>query len=319
MDMAKQLILESKKVGADCVKFQKRKKEAILTKAALAAPYNSKNAYGATYGEHRDALEFNEEQWIELKKYADEVGIDFIGSGWDESSVDFLDRVGCPFFKVASADLTTFPLLRHIASKGKPMVISTGMADAATVRECHDFVASLGVPFIMLHCCSAYPCKDSLLNLNCIKTFTEEYPNTVIGYSGHEVGVATTLAAVALGAHLVERHFTMDKTLKGGDHKASLEPQEMSTLITQMRSIQAALGDGIKVMAEEEKPVFKKLGKSLVSVGCLKAGTVLTKANLTWKSPGHGILVSRIDEVLGKTLNRDIDDDVVIPADAVDM
>ena len=173
VEIAKQLIRSAKACGADAVKFQKRTITAILTKAALAKPYTDpRKSFGPTYGEHRAALELDEPQWRAMKACADEAGILFTGSGWDEASVDFLDRIGVPFFKMASADLTNLPLMRHTAAKGKPMVVSTGMADLATVRATHDVLAAIpGCRFVLLHCCSAYPCPDELLNLRCIATY----------------------------------------------------------------------------------------------------------------------------------------------------
>lgn len=312
MDIAKKLIEKAKLVGADAIKFQKRTTDAILTRAALNAPYLGPNSFGETYGEHREVLEFSEEQWVELRKFAEHVGIPLTGSGWDENSVDVLDRVGVPFFKVASADLLNFPLLAHTASKGKPVIISTGMATMEDVQAAVAFMRQHTSRLVVLHCTSTYPAKIESCNLRAVQTFREAFPDIVIGYSGHENGIAISQAVAVMGAKFIERHFTLDRTMKGGDHAASLEPRGFMILVDTVRKVESAYGDGVKRLMDGELAVKKKLAKSLVSARAIKAGEVITAAMLCAKSPGDGIPPSEAEGVIGTVAAVDIEGDVAI-------
>ena len=318
VEIAKKLIKMAKDVGCDAVKFQKRTVERILSKEGLMKPYVNKNSFGPTYGEHKHALELGEPEWNEMKKYADEVGILFFASGWDEDSVDFLDRVGCPFYKVASADLTNFPLLEHTARKGKPLILSTGMAEMETVRTALKLVTRFVDKIVLLQCTSTYPTKVSETNLRVLRTYQKEFPQCVIGYSGHEKGLQISLAAVAMGAKVVERHITLDRTMKGGDHAASLEPKGIETLIRDIAVVEEALGSCEKKRMESEAPVFTKLAKSVVSAVAIPKGTTITREMITTKGPGSGISPMYMDLVVGSTATEDIPEDVVMMAAMVD-
>lgn len=316
--IAKKLIDEAAAAGANAVKFQKRSIRRILTQEGLDMPYENRNSFGKTYGEHKRALELSESDYQELFAYAEKLGVDFIASGWDEESIDFLDQLGVPFYKMASADLTNIPLLVHTAKKGKPMILSTGMADMDMVQTAVNAVEPHGVPLAILQCTSTYPSVFEEINLGVINTFREVFPKAVIGYSGHELGIAITEAAVALGAKIVERHFTLDRTMKGGDHAASLEPGGFSKLVRDIRHIESALGGSDKRVQESEAPVFKKLAKSVVSAVAISAGTELTRDMLTTKGPGSGISPAKLDELIGKTVTKDIMADVVMmPEDII--
>jgi len=312
VENAKKLIDMAKRCGADCVKFQKRTVERILTKEGLEKPYNSENAFAPKYGDHKRVLELSEDQFRELKRYSDEVGILMTASGWDEESVDFLFELGVPFFKMASADLTNFPLLEHTAKKGLPMIISTGMADMETVRQAYELVSVHNSKVAVLQCTSSYPTLNEDIHLNVIPRYIKEFPNAVIGYSGHEKGIAISLAAVALGAKIVERHFTLDRTMKGGDHAASLEEPGLSKLIRDISVIETALGTSEKIKLKNEEKCFIKLSKSLVSVRKISKGEVLSREMLTTKGPGHGISPMRMEEVIGMKANRDLEEDIVL-------
>ncbi|HDR05518.1 MAG TPA: N-acetylneuraminate synthase [Candidatus Marinimicrobia bacterium] len=316
-EIAKKLIDEAAKAGADAVKFQKRKISRILTKEGLDKPYENPNSFGKTYGEHKKALELSEADYAELMAYANEQNVDFCASGWDEDSVDFLDALGVPFFKMASADLTNTPLLIHTAKKGKPMLLSTGMADFAMVQQAVNTVLKYNQQIAVLQCTSTYPSKFEEIHLNVLKTFQREFPKAIIGYSGHELGIAISEAAVVLGAKIIERHFTLDRTMKGGDHAASLEPGGFAKLVRDIRHIEAAMGGFEKNIQESEKAVFAKLGKSIVSAVRIPAGTVITRDMLTTKGPGTGISPTRMDDVVGKCTIMDIPEDLVIPKDAI--
>lgn len=312
MRIAKKLIEKAKLVGADAIKFQKRTTNAILTRGALEAPYLGPNSFGETYGEHRERLEFSEEQWVELRDYAERVGIPLTGSGWDESSVDVLDRVGVPFFKVASADLLNFPLLAHTASKGKPVIISTGMATMEDVHAAVAFMRQHTSRLVVLHCTSTYPAKVESCNLRAIQTFRDAFPDIVVGYSGHENGIAISQAVAVMGAKFIERHFTLDRTMKGGDHAASLEPRGFMMLVESVRKVECAYGDGVKRLMDGELAVKKKLAKSLVSARAIKAYEVITAAMLCAKSPGDGFPPSEAESVIGTVAAVDIARDVTI-------
>lgn len=310
VDLAKELIKVAKEQGADGVKFQKRNVDRILTAEGLAKPYDNANSFAPegdrTYGAHKRALELDFDAWREMKAYADEIGILFTASGWDEDSVDFLDALGVPFFKMASADLTNYPLLEHTAKKGKPMIISSGMVDMATVEGAVGFLKQFTSNIVLLQCTSTYPCKAETVNLRVMETYRQTFPDVVIGYSGHENGIAISTAAATMGAKLIERHFTLDRTWKGGDHAASLEPTGLGKLIRDIHTVEEALGDGVKVQQPGEQAVLVKLAKSIVSAVDIPAGTTLTREMLTTKGPGDGIGPMRMAEVVGKKTTRAI-------------
>lgn len=317
VDIAKELIKEAANAGANAVKFQKRSIKRILTKEGLDMPYDNRNSFGKTYGEHKYALELSEEDYVELQTFSNELGVDFIASGWDEESIDFLDELGVPFFKMASADLSNIPLLEHTAGKGKPMILSTGMADMGMVKRAVEAIRPHGVSFAILQCTSTYPSNFSEINLNVISTMSQEFPEAVVGYSGHELGIAITSAAVAMGAKIVERHFTLDRTMKGGDHAASLEPAGFGKLVRDIRHIEEARGGFEKQIQPSEVPVFKKLAKSVVSAVDIKSGTSLSRDMLTTKGPGTGISPARLDELIGKQVKQDIPLDTVLSEDDI--
>jgi len=312
MDLAKQLCKVSKENGADCVKFQKRTIHRTLCKAGLDKPYTGPQSFGPTYREHKLALELSPEQWDELKAYCQEIGIPLMGSGWDHEAIDMLDNLGVPFFKMASADLNNHPLLEYVAKKGKPMIISTGMANMEQVKAAYDLVTKYNKKIVILQCTSTYPLDEKDVHLNVIQTYKKEFPEAVIGYSGHEKGLQISLAAVALGAKVIERHVTLDRTMKGGDHAASLEPSGLQRLVRDIRVIEDALGGYEKKIQESEKGCIVKLTKSVVSACAIKKGTVLTEEMLDAKSPGTGILPSDMPKIIGKKVTKDIDDDIVI-------
>lgn len=316
---AKLLIDLAAQSGANAVKFQKRTISRILTKEGLAAPYTSKNAFAPTYGAHKEALELTKDQFLLLQAYATEKGLDFTASGWDEEAVDFLDEINVPFFKMASADLTNFPLLIHTAKKQRPMIISTGMADQETVQAAYDLIHPINSKLAILHCCSAYPCPPENLNLRVIQTYQKLFPTTIIGYSGHESTSTPTLAAAALGAKIIERHFTFSKTAKGSDHAASLEPKELTKLISDINIIHRSLGSPTKTFQSIETACFKKLSKSLVSATEIPKGTVLTTDHLTVKGPGTGIPPTQYTAYIGATSLKDIPADTLLDPSHFDL
>lgn len=316
VSLAKELILMAKHCRADCVKFQKRTINRILTKEGLEKPYANPNSFGETYGQHKEHLELSFEDFRQLKAYADKIGILFTASGWDEESIDFLDELGVPFFKLASADLTNKPLLEHTAKKNKPMILSTGMASMEEVRSALDIVLPLNNRIVLMQCTSSYPTPFEEIHLNVLKTFKREFgEKVVLGFSGHEKGIAISSCAVALGARVVERHFTLDRTMKGGDHAASLESEGLSKLIRDIRALERALGGEEKRPQPSEKACTIKLRKSLVSACHIPKDTIITREMLTVKGPGTGISPLLIDEMVGKVAAQNIPHDIVLMSD----
>ena len=274
-------------------------------------PYVNSNSFGDTYGEHKKALELSETDYQSLLDFSNKNNIDFAASGWDEESIDFLDKLGVPFFKMASADITNFPLLEHTAKKGKPMIISTGMSDMDTVEKAVELISTFNKQIGILQCTSTYPTAFEQIHLNVINTFKEKFSDYVIGYSGHELGIAIPIASVSIGARIIERHFTLDRTMKGGDHAASLEPQGFKKMVRDIRNIEKAMGSHNKTIQESEIPIFKKLSKSIVSAIDIEVGDVITLDKITTKGPGTGISPMKIDSLIGKTAK------VKIPIDSI--
>ena len=213
---------------------------------------------------------------------------------------------------MASADLTNFPLLKHTAKKNKPIILSTGMADMEIVNKAYELVTKYNNNIAILQCTSTYPAKFEEINLNVIQTYKKEFPNAIIGYSGHELGIAIPTVSIALGARIIERHFTLDRTMKGGDHAASLEPTGFQKMVRDIRHIEASLGSYEKSIQESEKPIFKKLGKSLVSINFIPSGSIISKDMITTKGPGTGISPMKFNEILGKKTTIDIEEDSII-------
>jgi len=312
VEIAKKLITKAKECGADAVKFQKRTISRILTKEGLEMPYDNRNSFGKTYGEHKYALELSKDDYRTLLAFSQNLNVEFSASGWDEESIDFLDELGVAFFKMASADLTNFPLLEHAAKKGKSMILSTGMATMEIVKAAVELVSKFNSQIGILQCTSTYPAQFSEINLNVIHTYKKEFPDAIIGYSGHEHGIAIPVAAVALGARIVERHFTLDRTLKGGDHAASLEPQGFAKMVRDIHHVENAMGIFDKEVQDSELPVFKKLAKSIVSNVDIEVGAPITREMLTTKGPGTGINPMKMASVIGKTVKASIPMDSVI-------
>ncbi|XP_029011154.1 sialic acid synthase-like [Betta splendens] len=319
IEIAKKMIKKAKECGADCAKFQKCELEFKFNKRALERPYTSKHSWGKTYGEHKRYLEFSHEQYRELQKYADEVGIFFTASGTDEMAVEFLHELNVPFFKVASADTNNFPYLEKTAKKGRPMVVSSGMQSMETMRRVYKTVKEHNHNFAILQCTSAYPLEPEDVNLRVITEFQKEFPEIPIGYSGHESGIHISVAAVALGAKIVERHVTLDKTWRGNDHKASLEPSELTELVRAIRLVERAMGSSIKEMLPCEKPCHDKLGKSVVAKMRILKGTVLTMDMLAVKvAEPMGVTAGDIFQLVGKTVTEDVEEDQSVTPEVVD-
>jgi N-acetylneuraminate synthase len=254
IDLAKKLINVASGSGCDAVKFQKRTIDVVYTAEELAKPRES--PFGATNGDLKRGLEFEQEEYEEIDRYCREVKIDWFASCWDEASVDFIAQFNVPCFKVASASLTDDKLLRHTRAVGKPIILSTGMS---TIKEVDQAVEVLGKKdLILLHACSTYPAYYEELNLHVIDVLKNRY-GVPVGYSGHETGLPSSVAAAVLGACIIERHITLDRSMWGSDHAASLEPNGITRLVRDIRLIEKSMGDGVKRVLEREQPIIKKL------------------------------------------------------------
>ncbi|MFQ5962429.1 MAG: N-acetylneuraminate synthase family protein [Candidatus Methylomirabilales bacterium] len=317
LDLAKRLVAIAVRAGADAVKFQKRSIPAILIRQALDAPYLEPHSRGATYGEHRERLELSEEAYRELVDLCGKDGITFLASAWDLEAADFVEELGVPVFKIASADLTNVPLVEHIARKRKPIIMSTGMSELEEIADAVNTVFRHHQELILLHCTSAYPSEYFDLNLRAMETLRREF-GCLVGYSGHERGLATTYAARTLGACVVERHFTLDRSLPGPDHAASLEPRGLELLVRDIRHIETALGSPQKRLLSSEIPVRRRLAKSVAAARDIPAGRTITRDDLTVKGPGTGISPRYLSKLDGVVAQHDIPADTLIPPEALE-
>jgi N-acetylneuraminate synthase len=254
IDLAKRLISVAVAAGCDAVKFQKRTVEIVYTAAELATP--RPNPFGDTNGDLKHGLEFDYEDYAEIASFCRQVKIPWLVSPWDELSVDFMEEFDTPVYKIASASLTDDHLLRHVRRTGKPIIASTGMSTYAEIDHAVDVLGKENL--ILMHTTSTYPAKYEQLNLRAIPNMIERY-GVPVGYSGHETGIPTSVAAAVLGACCVERHITLDRAMWGSDQAASLEPNGISRLVRDIRLVEQSMGDGVKRVYEEEIPVMKKL------------------------------------------------------------
>jgi sialic acid synthase len=318
MDTCKAMFRAAKECGCTSVKLQKRDNRALYTQAMYDEAYNSENAYAPTYGAHREMLEFNEGQYAELLAFAKELGLVFFSTAFDIPSADLLERVGIPCYKIASGDLTNLPLIKHVASFGKPMFISTGGGTMEDVQRMYDAIAPINDQFCILQCTSGYPPAFEELNIRVIDTYRNAFPNTVIGFSSHDNGIAMPLLGYMLGARVLEKHFTLNRAWKGTDQAFSLEPAGMRRVVRDLQRAKIALGDGVKrSYASEAKPLMK-MQKKIVAARDLPAGRVLTEADLTFKSPAdEGLRPFEVDNLIGKKLTQALMRDQALTYEAV--
>lgn len=305
LDKAKALIHAAKECGVDAVKLQKRDNRRLFTRAFYDSPYDNENSFGATYGEHREALELEESEWFELSRYSREEGVAFVAAAFDEPSADFLARLDVDAFKFASGDLLNVPFLRHVAALGKPMFLSTGGGTIEDIDRAVEAVAPLNRRLCVLHCTASYPAEVEDLNLSVISMLRERFPEFVIGLSDHHNGIALAPVAYMLGARAFEKHFTLNHAWKGTDHAYSLMPDGMRRFVRDLHRVPVALGDGVKRRLPCEERPLQKMGKKLVAARDLPAGHLLAQGDLEAKSPADGGLPPyELDRLLGKRLRR---------------
>jgi len=303
LDMALQLVDVALDAGADAVKFQKRELKELYPAELLENPNTAEWAFQYMIPLLKQT-ELSADDFHHIKEYCDKRGIRFMCTPWDETSLELLEELGVEVYKVSSADLVNFPLLERIAATGKPMVLSTGMATLREIERTVEFLNELGVSFALLHCVSTYPAPFESLNLRFIETLKKF--NVPVGYSGHERGIAMPLIALALGACIIEKHITLDRTLPGPDHPASLEPQGIKRVVRDIRNAELALGSTEKTLNSMEMINRQVLRKSLVAARDLSAGTVVTRGMVAVRGPGKGLTPQRLDELIGVRLDRDI-------------
>jgi sialic acid synthase len=318
IETCKELFDEAKGCGADAVKLQKRDNKSLFTREFFDKPYDNENSFGLTYGEHREALEFGRADYTELREYAAEIGVTFFATAFDQPSADFLADVDMPAYKIASADLKNLPLLRHVAEIGKPMVISTGAATLDDVQRAFEAIGEINPQVAILQCTAGYPASWDELDLQVIATYREAFPHTVIGLSSHDNGIAMPVAAFVLGARIVEKHFTLNRVMKGTDHRFSLEPQGLRKMVRDLRRVRRALGDGTKRMYESEVEPAMKMGKKLVAARDLPAGHRLEPDDIALKSPGDGMPAYELERVAGCVLRQAVVADTALTVELLE-
>lgn len=306
LDMALKLVDMAVEAGADAVKFQKRNLKNLYPPELLNDPNSAEWAFQYILPILK-STELTTDEFRQIKAYCDQKGIRFMCTPWDEDSLAFLEELDLEAYKVASADLVNFPLLEKLIATGKPLILSTGMATEAEIEKTAVFLKDRNAQFALLHCVSTYPAPFDGLNLRFIETLKKH--NVPVGYSSHERGIAMPLVALALGASIIEKHITLDRTLPGPDHPASLEPPGMNKMVRDIRHAEQALGVQAKSLSAMEKLNRQVLRKSLVAAHPIKAGTILKPHMVKVQGPGKGLSPQRIDELLGVKLKRDVKTD----------
>ena len=306
LKIAKELFYAAKKSGASAVKLQKRDNKELYTDKFYNQSYDHKNSYGSTYGKHRDFLEFSYSQYMELKKFAKKININFICTPFDESSVDFLEKVNLDGYKIASADLINTPLQIKIARTKKPIFLSTGGGNYEDIKRAYQTITKINKKLIILHCTASYPAELKDMNLNVITILKKKFPKNLIGLSDHENGIDAASVAYMLGARVFEKHFTLNRAWKGTDHSFSLEPQGLEKLVRNLKRIPILLGSKEKRLLKSEIEPLRKMQKSIVASKNLKEGSKIKIQDLNFKSPGGGLKPYEYRKILNKKINKNI-------------
>jgi len=315
INLAYKLIDIAKEARVDAIKFQTFKTEKMITKYADLASYQKKNLNTKeSQYEMIKKLELSYKDFKKLKNYCDKIKIIFLSTPDEECSLNFLvDELNIPIIKIGSGEVTNLPYLRKIASKNKPLILSTGMANLGEIERAIDTIRLVNskVKISLLHCTTNYPSSFEEVNLKAMQTLVAAF-KLPVGYSDHTLGIEVPVAAVAMGAKIIEKHFTLDKNMKGPDHKASLEPYELKNMVVSIRNIKKALGNGIKKPSNSEKKNIKIVRGSIVASCNIKKGDVFTKNNISVKRPGTGISPIRWDEIIGKKAVKKFEKDEFI-------
>jgi len=316
IDIARKMIDAAKEVGADAIKFQTFKAESMVTRGARKADYQKNTTPGnESHFEMIKKLELGREEHNELINYCKEKNILFLSSAFDLAGIDLLNELGIEIFKIPSGEITNLPYLRKLGALNKRLIMSTGMADLGEIEEALNVLTESGTPLrnvTVLHCNTEYPTPFEDVNLKAMLTIQHAFPGIAVGYSDHTNGIEVPIAAVALGASVIEKHFTLDRNLPGPDHRASLEPFELAAMISSIRNIEKALGTGIKKSSPSELKNIPIARKSIVAAVPIKKGELFTDANITVKRPGTGISPMRWDEIVGCRSKKNYSIDEVI-------
>lgn len=304
LDLAKKLIDVSVAAGANAVKFQKRTLNELYKKDVLDNPNIESQGFEILIDVLKQ-VEFNESDYKKIVDYCNEKNTTFLCTPWDKPSVDFLEKLQIPAYKIASADMTNFPLIKYISKTKKPIIVSTGMSTMEEIENTVSFLKNEDASFILMHCNSTYPSPIDTLNLNLIPTLMEKF-DVPVGYSGHEADIIPTLTAANLGAVVIERHITLDKTMEGIDQAASLDPDEFTNLIKFIREAEKAKGKPIKNMTRGEVLQRELLGKSIICSSDINEGDIFSEKNIEVKGPAKGLSPQYYFEILGKKSTRKI-------------
>lgn len=313
LEIAIRLVDSAKFCGADAIKFQTFKTERLVTRSAEKAEYQKRTgSEGDSQFEMLKKLELGEDDFRVLINHCNQIGIEFLSSPFDEESADLLDSLGMATFKIPSGEITNHPFLMHVARKKKPVIISTGMSTLGEVEEAVGIFNTCEPTHVtLLHCVTEYPAPYGEINLNAMHTLREAFKLDV-GYSDHTSGIEIPLAAVALGATVIEKHFTLDNAMEGPDHKASLNPDDFRQMVRLIRNVEKAIGDGIKRPAPCELKNIDIARKSIVAAETIKEGEIISQHKLTIKRPGYGIQPKDMNKLVGLQANRMIEKDEVI-------
>lgn len=313
VELAKKMIEKASECDVDAVKFQTFNSEDLVTDNAKTAQYQEKNTNESSQLELLKKLELTFDEFEELKNYALEHDVMFISSPFDVKSVDLLEKLDVPFYKLGSGELNNFELIDYIQKTNKPLILSTGMSSLDEITETYNHIKNKD-NLILLHCITGYPTSFSEANLNFIKTMQKEF-DVPIGFSDHSPGIELPIAAVALGACIIEKHFTLDKTLEGPDHKASLNPKEFKNMVEAIRNVEIAMGDGVRKISENEDEIKKIARKSIILNENISKGTAIERKMLSIKRPGTGIAPNDIEKIIGKKVNRNLSANSVLKWD----
>ena len=313
LELAKQMVRAAKESGADIVKFQTAKLESLVSKFAPMAEYQKENT--SRTESQMDMLKkllLPYDDFAILANYCDEVGIQFLSTPFDLDSVDFLSSLGCKLWKIPSGEITNLPYLERVGKQHQPIILSTGMSTLSEIREALNALYDSGAGKItLLHCTTDYPAPFETVNLRAMLTLKEEF-QTEVGYSDHTMGIEIPVAAVAMGATVIEKHFTLSRSMEGPDQKASLEPEELRSMISAIRNIELAMGDGIKKPMQSEMANIVVARKSIIARKSIVKGEILTEENITTKRPGNGLSPMKWHEILGTNAVRDFKEDELI-------
>ena len=314
VEIAKSLVIEAAKNGADAVKFQTYTAEKLVTRTAPKYWVDRGEPGGTQFSTFEKLDSLTETECRQVFELAKEMGILFLSTPFDEESADFLQELGVPAFKIASADITHHPLISHVAAKRLPMIVSTGLATVGEIEEAVSVMHQSGNDnIVLLHCVLSYPTAPKDANLSAMVTLQRVFPRYPIGFSDHTIGLTIPIAAVALGAKVIEKHFTVDKSLPDSpDHPLSVDPRELRDMVESIRRVEEALGSDRKGPVEAEKEAFRYARRSIVASVDIRKGTRITREMLTYKRPGTGIPPKFIDVVIGREAKRDVKEDEVV-------